>query len=385
MSAILPAGPGLTAAACEVARQVFVRGPVSRAEVARRTGLSAPSVARLASGLISIGLVGEISEGGGRVGRPVRPLAVQPDAGRFLGVQLTAQTASAVLTDLQARVADQAARHIADRRPEAVARLVADLARDFGLGPGPGRPALQGIGVCLGGNASDGRTVTRAPYLGWRGVDLAGLVEARAGLPTVVGNDVVALTKAHHWFGLARGLSDFAVITTGVGVGYGLVTRDQAVDTPDTGLGLGGHIPLDDSGPACPIGLPHRGCAVAMISTIGMLGQAQARLGRPVGYDELLTLAASGDEPAATAIVAAAARALGRLIAVTANLTMHPTIVLGGEGMGLWDIAEETIRQTARQGRDPDASPLRIEVDSTRSLSWSRGAAAMAIQHALTR
>ena len=108
------------------------------------------------------------------------------------------------------------------------------------------------------------------------------------GLPVVVENDVVALTEAERWFGLGRGIDDFAVVTTGAGVGYGLVIHGRQVITRDTGLGLGGHFPLDPTGPICADG--HRGCSTAMLSTTSMCASAAVGLGRLVSYEELLAL-----------------------------------------------------------------------------------------------
>jgi predicted NBD/HSP70 family sugar kinase len=372
----------------ELAREVITQGPLTRAELGERLRLSPASLTRLTKPLFDAGLLVEAGDNGdGTPGRPARPLDVRPEVGRFLGVKVTGEAAHAVTTDLRATVQGELQRPLPSREPAAVAELIAELAADLGVPTpltGGEEPVLFGVGICLGGKVAGGRTVARAPFLGWRDVALADLVEAAAGLPTVVANDVVALAAHHHWFGLAKGATDFAVITTGIGVGFGLVTRDKVVDGPDTGLGLGGHIPLDDNGPRCPLGEPHRGCAAALLATAGMLPRAEAELGRPVEYGELLDLARAGGEVAGR-IVDDAARALGRFIALAANLTMQPLVVLGGEGMGLWDVAADRIRAVAEAGRDPEAAPLRIEVDTAGFASWARGAAALAVQESVAR
>jgi predicted NBD/HSP70 family sugar kinase len=61
----------------------------------------------------------------------------------------------------------------------------------------------------------DRRVVTRAPFLGWRDVDLGAALHEALGLPIVVENDIVALVEAEHWFGEGRGIDDFAVVTIG--------------------------------------------------------------------------------------------------------------------------------------------------------------------------
>jgi predicted NBD/HSP70 family sugar kinase len=119
------------------------------------------------------------------------------------------------------------------------------------------------------------------------------------------------------------------------------------------------HFPLGPSGPLCLEG--HRGCATAMLSIPSMCAQISVALRRDIAYAELLTLAGSGS-PAAASVVEAAGRALGRLIAAIANLAMLDTIVVSGEGLGLWGIAENDVRAAAG-GRDPESSELRILLD----------------------
>ncbi|MDR1807109.1 MAG: ROK family transcriptional regulator, partial [Propionibacteriaceae bacterium] len=210
-----------------LARDVLIHGPITRTELGNRLGLSPASLTRLSKPLFDCGLLVELDDAAGAArGRPVHPLDIRPEMGRFLGVKLTGDVAHGVATDLRAGVTGQIQRHLTTREPSAVAELIAEVAADLGV-PTPilaaaPEPMLFGVGVCLGGMVRRGRQVVRAPFLGWQDVPLADLVEEACGLPTVVANDVVALAAAHHWFGLTKGEADFAVITTGAGVGYGL-------------------------------------------------------------------------------------------------------------------------------------------------------------------
>ncbi|MGC5221160.1 ROK family protein [Micromonospora sp. DT81.3] len=362
-----------------LAREVLIHGPIARGELGRRLGLSPASLTRLAKPFLERGLFVEVEDAGsGAVGRPVRPLDITPDLGSFIGIKITGDTAFVVLTDARARAVSQHDIAVTDRAPEAVVAQLAEtitaLAENF--------PPVLGVGVSLGGVVDDEGRVLRAPFLGWNGVDLGVELQRACGLPVAVENDVVALVEAERWFGAGRGRSGFSVITVGAGVGYGLVVGGESVHTREAGVGLGGHIPLDPTGPLCPEG--HRGCSSALITSVGMCAQLQAAVGRPVDYDEVLTMARDG-HPAAGAVVDAGARGLGRLIALAANLTMQPTVVLAGEGLGLWEIAEDAVRDAAAADRDPLANPVEILVDRAGFGAWARGAAAVAIQAAVAR
>jgi predicted NBD/HSP70 family sugar kinase len=381
--------PALSESGRELVREVLIHGPIARAELGRRLGLSPASLTRLSRPFLDSGLFVEGAvELAGAVGRPARPLDVQADLQRFVGVKLTGDQAFGVLTDLRARALGEHVADLAGRSPaEVVEALVAVVqaltAGSGGSGSGSGGrdgvAGLAGVGVSIGGKVTGQRTVLRATFLAWREVDLGGMLAERLGVPVVVENDVVALTEAERWFGLGRGVDDFAVVTVGAGVGYGLVVHGRQVITPDTGLGLGGHVPLDPTGPICVDG--HRGCSTAMLSTTSMCASAAVGLGRPVSYDELLALAASGD-PVAVQVVGTAGRSLGRMIAAVANLTMVGTVVLSGEGVGLVDVpvAATELRAGIAADRDPDASEVRVLTGAADFGAWARGAAAVAVQ-----
>ncbi|WP_242087878.1 ROK family transcriptional regulator [Microbacterium lacticum] len=361
-------------------REVLIHGPIARRDLGRRLGLSPPSLTRLAKPFLERGLFVEVEDTATRVvGRPTRPLDIAPGLGSFVGIKVTGNAIFAVLTDARARTIAEREIALTDHSPRVVvvqlAHIIATLREE-------GAPPLTGVGVSLGGVVDDAGRVIRAPFLGWAGVDLGADLAETTGLPVVVENDVVALVEAERWFGAGRGRSGFSVITIGAGVGYGLVVGGESVHTREAGVGLGGHIPLDPSGPLCPEG--HRGCSSALITSVGVVAQLQSALGRPVDYDEVLALAAGG-HPAAAAVVDAAAAGLGRMISLAANLTMQSTVVLAGEGLGLWSIAESKIRAAAAADRDPLADTVDILVDDAGFGAWARGAAAIAIQAAVAR
>jgi predicted NBD/HSP70 family sugar kinase/biotin operon repressor len=364
---------GLIPSARELARQILIHGPVSRAELGRTLGLSPASLSRLTRTLTDAGFVVE-SEGPSdrSLGRPVRPLDVRLDLGVVGGAKLTGDAVTVVVTDLRARVVRQVERVITDRAPSAVARLLRDVIREVSAAD-----RVLAIGVGLGGLVDPGGVVRHAAFLGWTDVPLRDLLAMEDDTLLVIENDVIALTRAVHWFGSGRGLRDVAVVTIGMGVGYGLVVDDRVVVRPDSGVGLAGHLPLHPDGWACDEG--HIGCATAMLTIPGIVGQASRRLGRSVDYAELLELAVDGDT-VAEAVVLAAGTALGRMLALVANLTAVNDVVIAGDGVALYDAARDHVTAALRADRRPIAGPVRVIADETGFDEWARGAAAAAIQ-----
>ena len=364
----------LAESARAVALEVLIHGPLSRAELARRLGMSTPSLSRLTRPLTEAGLISETGDQQviGR-GRPSQPLAVIADAHHFLGINITGEMLYGALINLRAQVLTSSVMPLEDRDPDVVVSRVQQLIRQLTAG----QSEVDALGVALGGNCSDG-IVTRAPFLGWSGVPLGPMLHDRTGLPTVVGNDIAAFTEAEHWFGAGRDCPHFAVLTIGAGIGHGLVVHDRMVLSPDAGLGLIGHFPLEPGGPPCPLG--HRGCATALLTTEAIESAISVALGRRLGYPECLSLAAAGNA-AARSIVDEAARGLGRLVAATANLNMPRKIILSGEGIGLVDVARPALDAGIAADRDPDAAPLELAIRYTDFTQWARGAGVIALQN----
>ncbi|MET0715940.1 MAG: ROK family transcriptional regulator [Mycetocola sp.] len=371
-----PTGTEASETARELAREVIIHGPISRSELGRRLRLSPASLTRLSKPFLERGLFVEAAEISDGPGRPTRPLDVQADARRFVGVKVTGDEAVAVLTDLRATALVRAERPLVDHDVTTVVSTITALVADLSDPDSD----VAFVGVSVGGNIANQRVVTRAPFLGWRDVPLADLLEAELGLPVAVENDVVALTTAEHWFGVVRGTPAFAVVTVGAGVGYGLVLHDRVVSTANSGLGLGGHLPLDPQGPLCMQG--HRGCSTAMLSIPSIEAQVAMAVGRDVRYEEVLELARSGQAVAA-AVTTAAGRALGRMMMMIANIAMVDAIVLTGDGVALWDVVGDVATASMREDRDPEASDVVVHVDTSGFDSWARGAAAIAIQNAV--
>ncbi|WP_432487825.1 ROK family protein [Kineococcus sp. SYSU DK018] len=368
----------LTGPAHSIALEVLLDGPLPRSELARRLDLSPGSLTRLSRPLLDSGLLVETPGAlDPTSGRPTRPLDVEEDGHHFAGVKLTADTAYAVLTTLRARVVAELEAPLPDRSPATCVAVVGDLVRSLADLTGPRRPGVRAVGVGLGGRVAPDGEVLSARYLGWESVPFGPSLEAELGVPVVVDNDVLSLTRAEQWFGTARRCDRFAVLAIGTGVGYGLVVHDEVVDHPDAGVGLLGHFPLDPTGPLCPEG--HTGCAEAMLTREAVEVRAGLALRRPVGFTEVLDLAVAG-QPLARRVVDDSARALGVLVAAIGNLTMPRTVLVSGENAGLAEVGREAVRAGIRAHRNPRASELDVAVQHTGFPEWARGAAVTAIR-----
>ncbi|NUP45368.1 MAG: ROK family transcriptional regulator [Streptomyces sp.] len=372
--------PAQTPAAAQIFTTLLSHGPLTRSEVAERTGLSAAAVTKAVRPLIGAGyLVEGVDDARRALGRPANPVRV--DAGRalFVGIKATGDELIGVLTDLCCRI--RVARHLplTNQAPAAVLAAISELVRELLTeAEGFGVPVL-GLGLAVSGDVDrlDG-TVRYSPFLEWRGVALGELAGTITGLPVTVENDVRALTVAEQWFGAGVGLSDFALVTVGAGIGCGLVVHGRVVAGAHGVAGEIGHVAIDPAGPMCRCG--NRGCVEAIAADQAILARITETTGTAVTDSAHAVDLARRGFPGVREVYAAAGEAIGRGIATMANLFGPERVIISGEGLAAYDLFADQIRDTF--AAYAFGSAVRCDVQ-TRPLpfeEWARGAAATAIQ-----
>jgi len=370
--------PTLSEASRSVLVDLLVHGPLSRAELARRAGLSPASLTRMIRTFSGAGLVTEsgaaFSQG---MGRPSQPMDVNVDLTHLLGIKITADRLNLITTDLRARPLTEWDVALPGTDPDSVMTVLAGCVADATQAD----PLVSAVGVSLAGPVSPrSEFVHASPFLGWLDIPQVKLIEEATGLPAAVENDVRALTAAEHWFGAAAGCTDFVLVTIGAGVGCGIVVNDRLVDGMHGGSGQVGHIPISDWGPLCERG--HRGCARAFLAAPSIVKQSTAALGRPVDYATVLDLAATG-EPMTRRIVTEACQALGTLIGTVAAVTAPAKVIVSGEGVMLAAADLALVKQRAQTVKHWTVPEVPIEIAPFTFTEWARGAAVIALRHQL--
>ncbi|WP_260605205.1 ROK family transcriptional regulator [Streptomyces sp. WAC01280] len=360
---------------------LLAEGPLSRVELARRTGLSSTAVTKAARPLIDDGYLYELppERTAPGAGRPVNPLAVAPDREYFIGLKISADQLFGAVCDLRAGVRATAVRPLGEITPEAVAPLVAELVDEL-LDTEPAfRDRTRHLGVAVNGDVDrESGRLRHSGLLGWRDVPLADLLAASTGLSVTVENDVRALTVAEHWFGEGIGTGYFALVTIGAGIGSALVVNGRLLRGAYGVAGEVGHLCVDPTGPRCRCGA--RGCVEAIASTEAIL--AAVRRDTEDGhltFDEAVRMARDG-HPAARAAFARAGQAIGVGIAALVNLVGPERVVVSGEGVDAYDLLGRHIQDAYAAQAFGAASRCPLSLRPLPWEEWARGAAAVAIQ-----
>ena len=373
--------PAHTPAAAQIFTTVLSHGPLTRSDMAGRAGLSAAAVTKAVRPLMEAGYLVEDAgdEARSSLGRPANPVRVDGGRALFIGVKITGSEIIAVLTDLCCRI--RLARHVpvGDREPKAVLASVAALAQELLAEADGFGVRVQGLGVAVSGDVDRAAGEVRfSPFLEWRDLPLAELMELTTGLPVTVDNDVRALTVAEQWFGAGVGLSDFAVVTVGAGIGCGLVVHGKVVSGAHGVAGEIGHVVIDPTGPPCHCG--NRGCAEAIAADPAIVAAVREATRLPVtDAAQAVDLARRGD-PGAREVYARAGEAIGRAIATVANLMGPQRVIISGEGLAAYDLFAEQIRDAFTASAFGTAARCDLLTRPLPFDEWARGAAATAIQ-----
>jgi predicted NBD/HSP70 family sugar kinase len=364
-------------------------GPISRKEIAQRSGLSAATITNLTAEFIAEGLVHEMGSGETARGRPPVLLRLNTQAGFVAGVKVMRGSLAVVITDLDAEVIHYQTAPLTESgtgstmSPAEVLDAVALMVETAIKKSGVSRSDVLGVGVGLAG-LIDGRAgVCRySPFFGWRDVDLVGPLHAALGLDVFVENDVNALTIAEQWFGHGHDRSDFAVVTVGSGIGLGLVVNGHFYRGRGGSAGELGHTTIEVDGPHCSCG--KRGCLEAIASDPAVIRRVARAinagettvLGSSLSSIEAVVAAADDGDQVAQEALAYSGRWLGVGLATVANILAPELIIVGGEGVaaGHWrlDPMERAFREHAF---DHIGDLTQVIIEPAGDETWARGAA----------
>ncbi|WP_091291779.1 ROK family transcriptional regulator [Amycolatopsis xylanica] len=300
-----------SASASSVLRTVLDHGPIARSTIARRTGLSPAAVTGHTAELTELGLLRELPEVGGAIGRPHVPVDLDTAHHVIGGIHLAVHFATVALLDVRGRVLVQRVIPHPSLDPVTVLLGAADALLELG------RP--HGIGVATGGWV-DERTgsIIDHPLLGWRDVPARDLLTGHTGLAVAVDSHSRALVHAERLLGQTRARASVVQLFAGNVVDAAFATGDTVHHGPRSAAGAVAHLPVDDSTEPCDCG--RTGCLQATVSEQTVARKA----GLP--FTELLDLAKKGDANS-IALFHERARLLGQAAALLLDV-LNPEILI---------------------------------------------------------
>lgn len=330
-----------------VLKTIYDAGEISRADIARATRLTRPTVSAIVTDLMDNQFVIETGQGPSAGGKRPTLLRVAEDNYHLLAVDLGSQEFRGALMNLKGEICHHRAFPVNHQQAKAALTLVYTLLDEL---TAVSTTPLLGISIGAPGLVDAQKGIIRhAVNLNWVDLPLGDLLAARYRAPIYLANDSHMAALAEYTFGAARDGRHLIVIKIGRGVGAGLVLNGRPFYGDGLSAGEIGHVVVDDGPNGRPCTCGNTGCLETVASAAAILRQAQDAAGQPdLAWEDVVAAYGEG-ETAVTAIVHHAANALGQAIAGLIGSLNVRHIVLAGPVSQFSPPFLETIATAARR------------------------------------
>jgi predicted NBD/HSP70 family sugar kinase len=354
--------------------------PISRADLARLSGLGRPTVSQIVEQLIEENWVREGAISSAPRGR--RPTMIELNEDLVsVGVDIHPRRASVALVDLNGRLLSRSVVPLTSD-PETSMKLIIDCMQRMVCSIP--RKLTVGIGISVAGRVNPAtQQLIFAPNLRWPDFDMKAMVENRTGLPVVMENAATACLIAELTFARMDGVQDAVLVTISEDIGTCVLMNRQFVSGHNGMAGEFGHVSVDPGGPRCRCG--NKGCWEVLGSCSAALRYYRELKPKSpvVSFDTLLNLAEDGDSDAVRALTTQAMWIGRGLRMIIAGLSPS-AILIAGDLTTAWHrfgpaIEKEAIDHTLA------GSPPVIRPSHEADIARVRGAAALAFERARRR
>ncbi len=354
---------------------VRTQQPISRADLARQSGLQRSTVSQIIEQLLAEKWVCEGRTAVSSRGR--RPTHIRLNEGLVaLALDIHPRQATIAVIDLNGRLVLRSMAPLTSDPAASTQLILEGIAR---IKNELGRMSIEGIGISFPGRV-DPQTdrILFAPNLRWRDFDLKGAVEKRTRVPVHIANAAIACLLAELTFNHTDGNRDAVLVTTSEGIGAGIFINGSIVSGHDGMAGEFGHISIDPEGPECACG--RRGCWEVFAScraAVRYFRELQPRF-REVNFSELLSLAEDGNPHASQALEKQAYQIGHGLRLIIAALS--PSVIyIAGDVTSAWHrygpVLDAAVKELTIAGTPPQVVPARDG-----DIARLRGAAALVFQ-----
>lgn len=314
-----------------VLKTIYDQEKISRADIARATRLTRPTVSSIVAELIDGRFVIETGQGPSAGGKRPTLLTVAQDDHQLLSIDLGSHEFRGAVVNLRGDILHQVAYPVAQRTRQAAVDLAFELVA--ALTAVASQPLL-GIGIGTPGLVNPAAGIIRhAVNLDWVDLPLADMLAAHYDLPIYVANDSHMAALAEYTFGPARPGSNLIVIKIGRGIGAGIVLNGQPFYGDGMGAGEIGHVVVErfgreGNGRLCTCG--NHDCLETVASTAAILQQARQATHQPDLDWTAVAAAYHAGDTAVNPLIDSAAVYLGGAIAALVGITNVHHIVLAG-------------------------------------------------------
>jgi len=313
-----------------ILNKIRTDAPISRAQIAKETKLTPPTVSSNVKELIDQGIVKESKLGESQGGRKPTMLLINNQGFYVVGVDAGPEMIECILTDLSGTVLKRTSSKLPLPLTNAQFLVILkDCIRDCITDISTTNKKIIGIGVAMHGVVDiESGTSLFAPILSLTNIPIKQELEKEFELEVKVENDARAMALGESWFGDHGELTSMLVVNIGRGVGAGLIIDGKLYHGAQDIAGEVGHMTIDLHGDICECG--NRGCLQTFTSGPAIAKRAMTRISLDsISAEEVYELAKSGNEECVTIL-----KETGRVIGIGLTNLIHiinpQKIVLGG-------------------------------------------------------
>lgn len=337
---------------------IMAAGSISRADIARQTGLHRSTITRIVALLLEEGLVQESGEGEGGLGRKPVMLSLIPEAVHVMGITLESTFVAGVVVDLNAQIIERIEIPLQGSSAKAVVAdvfYVIDTLLERATVRGI---ALLGIGMAVHGIVdSDHGISVFAPAMDWRNAPVAATLRSKYGLPVRVENNANAMALGEFWFGNGQGVDNILVVKVGQTIGSGVILGGRLFLGTDYSAGEIGHLTVWPDGPRCKCG--NFGCLETVASIDAVLKRGRQLLSTGQGESLKAFLEPEGaqlsfaqlckatfaQDSVALELWEEVASHLGLALSYTINILNPAKVLIGGDIYPVLDFILPKVRE----------------------------------------
>jgi N-acetylglucosamine repressor len=356
-----------------ILNKIRTDAPISRAQIAKETKLTPPTVSSNVKELIEQGIVKESELGESQGGRKPTMLLIDNSAFSIVGVDIGPDMIECVMADLSGKISNRSSSKLSTPITDSQFLTILKECIHTCIGSPPtSNEKIIGIGVAMHGVVEvETGTSLVAPILGLKNIPIKEELEKEFDLDVKVENDARAIALGESWFGDHGPLESMLVVNIGRGVGAGLVMNGNLYHGSDDIAGEVGHMTIDLHGDVCECG--NRGCLQTFITGPAIARRAQHEL----SGEQMYKLAVSGDEN-----IASVFKETGEIIGVGLTNLIHiinpEKIVLSGGVTKSKKLILPEIRKTIEErALTPKAKQTAVSISKLGDDATLKGAVAL--------